>query len=773
MRRISVLFAAFALLLTCVVGYTYKLRVEKTKQAKVQAPPQIQPKYEALANSGWSYGKDDPQTNKPVVRATADSFEAAQDPSVFGLRHVALKLYDKAARQYTYVRSESASFDERSGLMKSEGAVQIIINVPADKDAANPKDAANLLQVQTSGISYETKSGTADTDQAAVFHFAQGGGSAVGVHYDPNTRDLILKSQVALDWVGKGPAQNKMHIEAGHVEYKELEHKVYLSPWSKLVRQGTTIQGLDSVVTLDSDGYLQRVDCRRANGVDSRDDKQTAFSADQMTTLFDSDDNITSIEGLGNARVVSTEAASRTTVTGNRALLQFAVVAKKDAPPDTAESDLSTVLATGHAVAQSDPLPQPGVPIAETRILRSDTINMQMAQGGRDVQEIHTPGPAQLEFKPNRDDQPHRFVDASRLQVIYGQGSYIETFVAWNAKTRTDNAKAAGKKGDAAAPLLTWSDEMRARFQPASNQVANIQQNGHFRYEEGKRKGSADTALLEQQINRITLNGNARLSDDTGSASADKIVMNQATGDMDAIGHVLSTHAPDPKQKPGTSMLDNTKTMQARADQMETRDDNTEVFYQGHAVVWQGANRISANFVEINRDDQVLRASGDVVSQLVDNKDNGSSSATAAPVYTVVTAPSLDYRDDKRVANYSGGVKLTHDRLTVTSHNLQAFLTPKSNDNKSDDSSLDHAYADGDVHVSETLVSGVSRVGTSEHCEYYTATSKVVLNGGHPQMVDSHKGITKGKELTYYSNDDRMIVEGENKQLAYTQMKKN
>jgi hypothetical protein len=39
-------------------------------------------------------------------------------------------------------------------------------------------------------------------------------------------------------------------------------------------------------------------------------------------------------------------------------------------------------------------------------------------------------------------------------------------------------------------------------------------------------------------------------------------------------------------------------------------------------------------------------------------------------------------------------------------------------------------------------------------------------------MVDSYKGITRGHELTYYDDDDRLLVEGEKKTLAYTTMKK-
>ena len=299
------------------------------------------------------------------------------------------------------------------------------------------------------------------------------------------------------------------------------------------------------------------------------------------------------------------------------------------------------------------------------------------------------------------------------------------------------------------------------------------------------RQARAKKAFLEQTINRITLTDNGRVSDDTGATIADKIVMNQANGDMDASGHVVSTHEPDKSAQAGTSMLDATEAMQATADKMITRENNTQVHYEGHVVMWQGANRISANVIDIDRDEQTLHAVGGVISELVDNtsddKPQAQSGSTSkprqtvnkvdtAPVFTIVHAPELFYRDDKRVALYTGGVKLVRDTMTVKSKELRAFLTPKSK-KKNDESSLDHAFADGDVVIVEVKPTR-TRTGTSEHCEYYTKENKVVLNGGAPQMVDSYKGITKGRQLTYFSDDDRLVVEGQKDQLAYTQMKK-
>ena len=320
---------------------------------------------------------------------------------------------------------------------------------------------------------------------------------------------------------------------------------------------------------------------------------------------------------------------------------------------------------------------------------------------------------------------------------------------------------------------------MTAKFVPNSNQIASIDQPGNFRYEEGTRRAWAKRAFLEQTINRITLTDQARVLDDTGSAVGDKIVMNQASGDMDASGHVLSTHEPDRNEKPGTSMLDATQSMQAQADQMQTRENNSKVFYEGHVVIWQGANRISAEEIAIDRDTESLDANGNVVSELVDNKGSSdpgpkpgeSAAANGGPIYTVVQAPKLIYRDDVRIANYSGGAKLVRDKMTITSKNVEAFLTPKS-DKTSNDSSLDHAVATGHVAISDVVAPGRTRTGTGERCEYYTKQDKVVLSGGAPQMVDSYKGIVKGEQLTYFSGEDHLIVDGKKEQVAFTRMKK-
>ena len=54
----------------------------------------------------------------------------------------------------------------------------------------------------------------------------------------------------------------------------------------------------------------------------------------------------------------------------------------------------------------------------------------------------------------------------------------------------------------------------------------------------------------------------------------------------------------------------------------------------------------------------------------------------------------------------------------------------------------------------------MTRTGTSEHAEYYADDGKVILNGGRPLLVDSKEGRTQGEQLTWWANDDRLLVNG-------------
>ena len=169
-----------------------------------------------------------------------------------------------------------------------------------------------------------------------------------------------------------------------------------------------------------------------------------------------------------------------------------------------------------------------------------------------------------------------------------------------------------------------------------------------------------------------------------------------------------------------------------------------------------------------------LKAHGNVISQLLDKarrtlgkdgagKDTATKKTATNPparVFTIVQAPELEYNDRERIAHYKGGVELARPNMHVKAREITAFL--RSGDN---DSSLDHAFAEGKVEILQTAPAR-TRNGASEHAEYYVDDDKVILQGGQPQFIDSLRGTTRGEKLTWFSKDDRLLVNGVEDQPA-------
>jgi lipopolysaccharide export system protein LptA len=208
-------------------------------------------------------------------------------------------------------------------------------------------------------------------------------------------------------------------------------------------------------------------------------------------------------------------------------------------------------------------------------------------------------------------------------------------------------------------------------------------------------------------------------------------------------------------------MLTGEEPMHGQAEKMESAQRNRVIVYTGKVTLWQGANRIQGDQVTIDREKRVLTAKGNVVSHLwekpKEDKPGGKAKAPPAgpPVLTIVRAANLVYSDQDRLAHYTGGVRLTRPGLDVKSRELRAWLAASGSD-----SSLERAEADGQVEILETSGKNRSRTGTGEHADYRVSDQKIILRGGEPLLVDSVKGRTRGSELTYFANDDRLLVNG-------------
>jgi lipopolysaccharide export system protein LptA len=738
MRRTRRLILLLIGLILGGVGFTYY--VQKTKQARSapSKPASLPPSISARA-SDWTHSEN--RGVLPIYHVSARTFRQDAKGGI-QLGDVTLRLFNKDGKKFDEVKSAKADFDVGTGLLFSEGDVQITMGVGAEPTSESVQ-TGKLVVIRTSGVHFETKTGKAWTEKPASFQFDRGEGRSEGAEYDPNIRELHMRKNAQLKWFDSA---KPMEVQAGSLIYKEAEGKVWLLDWSKFKRDTLTMDAGPAIVTLEK-GAIRHVEATNALGDDAGKDRKVHYEASRLDLRFTDKGVVEDVIGEGNAKLVSTAATAETTVTSNRLDLDFNVAGE--------EAILTKATAVGGSVVESRPIAKENTPTPDTRFLRSEVIAMYMRPGGEEIDRVQAEAPGTIDFVPNRPGQSKRNMKGENITIRYGTENRIESFSATSVTTRTESEPV---KGKVQPPAITSSKGMAAQFDAKTGALVKLEQWDDFRYQEGDQQAKSDRAVLEQSKDQITLTGSARVWDMTGSTAAQTIVMTQKSGDVQADGDVMSTRLPDKKKGPAQSgvLLASDEPLQAKAARMTSTEDNLKIRYEGNALMWQGANRLQADRIDIDRKNGRLHATGNVTSQMLDKSETAKQAKQKkGSVFTIVRAPEMLYLDKERLAHYQGGVVLTRGTMVVNSRELRAFL--KEDDKEG--SSLDHAFADGAVKIVDTTPRR-TRTGTGEHAEYYVDEAKVLLQGGQPQLVDSVKGTTKGRQLTYFSNSERLIVEG-------------
>jgi lipopolysaccharide export system protein LptA len=747
MRRLRWLLPVAILAILGTVGKVYLDALAARDQNAPEKPAILDPNTQGQALE-WCLGRA--QGANPHVSVCAAKMKAVGDKTE--LQGVQLKLYHEGAKEYDLVTSDFALFDITQKKLYSDGNVEITLAVPAPPEGSTAPvtQPGRLLKIHSSGVEFSSETGAAHTERPVTFEFDRGGGSSVGAEYTPADRRLHMVKDVKLDWRGADPEAEPMHIEAGEAWYFESESKVWMTPWAKL-RRGQLSMDAGSTVAYLKEGLIEKVEAENGSGAQQSPARKVEFSAKNLHLFFDEHMTVNRIFAQPNGRLVSSTPTAKTTVTGDILDLNFATANK--------ESVLLNAAASGKGEITAEPVARAGVATPETRVLKSDIIHLAMRQGGEEIERVETAGPATLDFLPNRPDQFKRNLTGDKIWIDYGRENRIDRFRSTNAKTRTESKP----------PRLTESKEILAFFD-AAGALSRMEQNTDFRYEEGDRRANSNRATYEQAKDLLTLEGKASTSDPSGRVNADLITLHEESGDFTAEGNVSTTRQPARK---GTSsaMLSNQEITQATAKRMTSTNKNQRIHYEGNANAWQGANRVTANTIDIDQQRHIMEAHGSVVTQFADKEaPKNPKKAAGPPAFTIVRAAALSYNTETRIAHYTGGVHLDRPGLTVDSRELRAFLNDDEND-----SSLDKAIADGTVKIVSITPSGRgkrTRTGTSEHGEYYAEEQKVILSGGRPVLTDSEAATTTGDQLTWWADNDRLLVNGTEMRPVQTRVPK-
>ncbi len=193
--------AAVALLLATVVSGVYAWRAWQAHLAHMSMRPSV-PATVQQQTAGFSLSKVTGDRTEFTIRAS-HATEFAQGGRAL-LEDVWFTAYGQDGQRFDNLHTRSCDYVAPTGDITCGGAVQIDLESAEDSrlhpgTASHGNPAAQVVHIETSGVSFNRGTGLATTDQPVTFHFPQGEGRAIGFRYDADRRESCRPDQRSVE----------------------------------------------------------------------------------------------------------------------------------------------------------------------------------------------------------------------------------------------------------------------------------------------------------------------------------------------------------------------------------------------------------------------------------------------------------------------------------------------------------------------------------------------------------------------------------------------
>jgi lipopolysaccharide export system protein LptA len=262
------------------------------------------------------------------------------------------------------------------------------------------------------------------------------------------------------------------------------------------------------------------------------------------------------------------------------------------------------------------------------------------------------------------------------------------------------------------------------------------------------------------------------------TTTAQTIRLERQTGNALASGAVKTTYS-ELTPQPGGALLATSEPIHATANTMTANRDTGMAVYAGDARLWQGSNIVEGTTITFDQKQRSMVALGSPAKRVStifvqsrqaqgsQSKRNGTSPGDGTTPVNV-SANRLSYLDQQRQVRFEGGVVAKSADGTLTADHVTVYLLPREQKGSSSmglaPSQLDRMVADGHVVLQQP-----TRHGAGQHLVYTASDGKFVFTGGPPSIFDAERGTIRGDSLTFFSRDDRVLVETNTSSPTVTQ----
>ena len=731
-------------------------------------------------------------------------------------------------------------YDQKNGVVTSQADVTIELQGTESASSANAAGSdggGNTIRVRTRGLTFLQKSGEASTTQPLEFELARAAGTAVGADYNSKTGVVILNSQVHITTSSNGKAAV---IEAAHATLlRASDQALLVSPTLNYqTEEGSSDQ---ATVYFRKDGTTQRVDAsghvRMKTDTGATVDSDTArilldaksqptqadlgggvqFASTQANdTMHGAANNGTllfaAVSGDPNAKTALRHGEFRQDVSFEEHVTGLAKdphgraekqmhAQKVDvdfAPPGPGQQlEARKAVAEGNPEVTTRQIPSRGP--EQTMHISGDLLVATLGDGNT-LRQLDGTGKTQVVHSVS--DGSHDTTRGDRLHATFiEEAPPAKTGQGQPAAAKTVASGGTGPKTGGPKTKKTAEPKMQTTLEtaiqdgnvvltetPASHPVAPTGpgEKPGATTQPATLTGWAQHAEYHAADQVLHLTGSPRITDgESMQLAAEQIDYHRDTQNAAARGNVKATYTQQSSEAAGNKGAAPTMGGSGPVHVIAERATldhatNQNVFYgtvHVPARMWQDADSLLAPVIEIDRNQNLLKAWGEGTGTAPVVNANFTSTTGSGREQSVVRIHSqtLVYSDKKRQGDFHGTVTAEQGDEVVRADDALLFLKPAPPATKlgqkaetaapvqatagaAKQSQLDHMIATGNVVFTQP-----GRKGNGEKLVYTADDEKYVLTGtaaDPPRMWDRVHGTTTGAALIFNNRDQTIVVNG-------------
>jgi lipopolysaccharide export system protein LptA len=760
-NRFALASVIIAAILVIAVFGVYLRRSWRDREAKKNSPPSVPASVER-SSEGFTYTQGSGDHMLFVVHASsATTFRGSiKEAEKNLLVNVGITVYGRNSDRNDVIHTDACDFyrpeteknpDPKAPRSLNRGSIVCAGEVKMDlQSAVDAKRASNALvggnidprivRVVTKGVTFDSSTADAQTDQPVDFQFSGGQGHATGANYGSGDGTLELLRDVHLSLkatpLQSAKSQNKtsgapipIEVTGSSIVFRrEAKSAVLHGP--VVVTQITAAPPADSAirgaaaarigshilhaslltVNMDADFHAKQVvaegDAKtRPNLVMESPKGAGTVTADKFVTDLNVDGSAKHFSAQGNVQGDFTSAKSGETDHITAARLDADMVPKINQP--------RLVTANGGVKLNSN---RDG----RTRSLETASAEVNFVPGpatkpgaprSYHVDRARTLAPATLITRePVAGSNQPRVTRATgqSMEVGFDERNRMRRLLAHNG-AQIDR-EIPGK-----ASQSSTSQELVADFDP-KGQWTTVDQSGNVHFQSAGRAGQAAKSHVDRATDIVTLTGSAEASDAASHTTADTILFNQDNNEVRADGHVVTSYrkppsgtiaAPPSPTTIGTPLSLGPDPANIAAEHLVGNSKSGRAVYTGHARLWQSESTMEADEIELNRDRRQLDARGNVRAVFIQlgsspvakpttpvmpppsrsraagptKPSAGSAKQSPAPAgldVIRVHAATLTYWDAKSQAHMEGGCTAESRDGTITGQACDLFFAPST-----------------------------------------------------------------------------------------------